>query len=216
MLKGDLLAESTDLIVVTVNYRTNIFGFPGGPGDAPQNLGLRDQRSAVEWVFDNIEGFGGDPEKIILAGQSAGGVSVDYWIYAYKDHPIVKGTFAFSGNALSFPANSRESAQNNFQKVVDAVNCSSSVDTISCMRDIDWKEMLDAAMVLPPGFSNSPLRPQPSFYPTIDEEIVYSDYLNRSESGDFARIVSSCSPLATISPSLADINHLARYIQQYT
>jgi carboxylesterase type B len=56
---------------VTVNYRLNIFGFPGAPGET-QNLGLRDQRAAVEWLRDNISGFGGDPEKITISGQSSG------------------------------------------------------------------------------------------------------------------------------------------------
>jgi cholinesterase len=41
------------------SYRVNIFGFPGAPGVADQNLGLLDQRLAVEWVRDNIAGFGG-------------------------------------------------------------------------------------------------------------------------------------------------------------
>ena len=55
-------------MVVTVNYRVGIFGFPGAPGLA-QNLGLRDQRCAVEWLRDNIERFGGDARKITIAGQ---------------------------------------------------------------------------------------------------------------------------------------------------
>jgi carboxylesterase type B len=41
------------------SYRVNIFGFPGAPGLADQNLGLLDQRLAVEWVRDNIAAFGG-------------------------------------------------------------------------------------------------------------------------------------------------------------
>lgn len=55
------------------SYRLNVFGFPGLPGMA-QNVGLLDQRLAVEWARDNIAAFGGDPTRITLFGQSAGGM----------------------------------------------------------------------------------------------------------------------------------------------
>ncbi|KAI9710999.1 MAG: hypothetical protein M1820_002437 [Bogoriella megaspora] len=87
---GQYLSDAEDVIVVTVNYRLNIFGFPNTP-HGPQNLGLRDQRLAVEWFRDNAASFGGDPKKLTIFGQSFGGVAVDYWSYAYKDDPIVAG-----------------------------------------------------------------------------------------------------------------------------
>lgn len=73
---GKYLADTEDVIVVTVNYRVGFFGLPGNP-DGRTNLGLLDQRLAVEWVRDNIAAFGGDPDRITLFGQSAGGSSVD-------------------------------------------------------------------------------------------------------------------------------------------
>lgn len=54
------------------SYRLNIFGFPGLPG-MEQNVGLLDQRLAIEWVHKNIAAFGGDPSRITIFGQSAGG-----------------------------------------------------------------------------------------------------------------------------------------------
>ncbi|CRK23594.1 hypothetical protein BN1723_013044 [Verticillium longisporum] len=144
---GKYFAEAEDVIVVTVNYRLNIFGFPGIPGQ-PQNLGLRDQRAAVEWIRDNIKRFGGDPTKITITGQSSGGVAVDYWTYAYRRDPIANGIIAPSGNAFSFPVNAPGVPQRNWETVVSAVGCSSAADVLACMRAADWQAIRTAAAAL--------------------------------------------------------------------
>jgi carboxylesterase type B len=62
-------------LLTGISYRLNVFGFPGAPGLEDYNLGLLDQRLAVEWLRDNIEKFGGDPKRMTLFGESAGGNS---------------------------------------------------------------------------------------------------------------------------------------------
>ena len=70
------------IVVVTVNYRVNAFGFLCHPEitaeapDAPANFGFLDQQCATRWVKRNIAAFGGDPDNITIGGQSAGGMSV--------------------------------------------------------------------------------------------------------------------------------------------
>jgi cholinesterase len=110
---GQYLANSENIVVVSANYRLNVFGFPGAPG-ADTNLGLRDQRLAVEWVQKNIDAFGGDPKKIVIAGQSSGGAAVDWWSYAYKQDPIVHGLMSTSGNVFSFPMNTAQKQKDNW------------------------------------------------------------------------------------------------------
>lgn len=183
------MAEAEDLIVVTVNYRINIFGFPGAPGEV-QNLGLRDQRMAVEWIRDNIANFGGSAEKIVLSGQSAGGVAVDYWSYAYTQDPIAHALIAQSGNAFSFPLNTPAVRDKNWNAVVDAVNCTSSSDLMACMRSRDWKAIKAAAAQVKAAPSSNVLRSIPPFYPTVDNNLVFSDYDSLTESGSFAKLVS--------------------------
>ncbi|TFB07518.1 Acetylcholinesterase [Trichoderma ghanense] len=184
---GKYFADAEDIVVVTVNYRLNIFGFPGAPGET-QNLGLRDQRAAVEWVRDNIKQFGGDPGKITISGQSAGGVAVDYWTYAYQEDPIVNGVIAHSGNVFSFPVNAAGVPEKNWNTVVAAVNCSSAGDVMACMRKADWQAIKAAAAGIKPTPSSSVLRSIPAFYPMPDEEVVFSDYLTLTSSGSFARV----------------------------
>lgn len=78
---GERLARR-GIVVVTVNYRINVFGFLAHPEisvqqpEAPANFGSLDQQAGLRWVVRNIAAFGGDPENITIAGQSAGGGSV--------------------------------------------------------------------------------------------------------------------------------------------
>src|SRR3954447_12116635 len=69
---GGRLAREGGVVVVTFNYRVGIEGFAQIEG-APANRGLLDQVAALQWVQDNIGAFGGDPGRVTLFGQSAGG-----------------------------------------------------------------------------------------------------------------------------------------------
>jgi len=70
------------MIVVSINYRLGMFGWLAGEG-VTANLGLHDQRVALEWVQQYISRFGGDPKRVTVAGESAGGSSIVHHITAY-------------------------------------------------------------------------------------------------------------------------------------
>ncbi len=82
LYNGEQLSQRGDVVVVTINYRLGALGFLNLCEFAPgcesvcANLGLRDQISALEWVRDNIDSFGGDPDCVTLFGESAGAMSV--------------------------------------------------------------------------------------------------------------------------------------------
>ncbi len=93
---GESLAEK-GIVTVTVNYRLGIFGFfshpeltAESPDHASGNYGLLDQNAALLWVKKNIAAFGGDPDKITIAGESAGSISVS----AHMASPLSKGLIA--------------------------------------------------------------------------------------------------------------------------
>lgn len=72
---GARLAARGDVVVVAPNYRLGAFGWLAAPG-AGANVGLLDQELALDWVVRHIEALGGDPQRVTLMGQSAGGMSV--------------------------------------------------------------------------------------------------------------------------------------------
>jgi para-nitrobenzyl esterase len=92
---GEALAEQ-GIVVVTFNYRLGLFGFFAHPElskesghNASGNYGFLDQIVALQWVHDNIQAFGGDPNQVTLAGQSAGAWSINYLMAS----PLTKGLY---------------------------------------------------------------------------------------------------------------------------
>lgn len=130
------LAKSRDLpfIFVTVNYRAAGFGFLGGKeilADGAANLGLLDQRLALEWVADNIASFGGNPDKVTLWGESSGAMSVlsHMVMYGgnakYNDKSLFHGAILNSGSAIPVDAVDSAKAQRIYDAVVEKAGCTS-------------------------------------------------------------------------------------------
>ncbi|KAK5013810.1 hypothetical protein LTR39_003470, partial [Cryomyces antarcticus] len=187
---GQYLADNEDVVIVTFNYRVGIFGFPGSPATT-QNVGLLDQRLAVEWVHNNIAGFGGDPDRITIFGQSAGGVSVDYYSFAWTADPIVHGLISHSGTALSMTPNSPEMSALYFHNVSVTLGCGGVSDSqaLECVRTKDFRDVLKAALLV--LYAPSKALPQPVFHPTVDNKTVFADYASLAAAGKFAKLVSA-------------------------
>ena len=198
--QGQYLVDAEEIIFVSINYRLNIFGFSGAPG-VDANPGLQDQRMAVEWVRDNIAGFGGDPERITIMGQSAGGSTVDYYSYAYANDPIVAGLISMSGTALSFVPNTPDFSQQSFLTAAKSIGCIGTNDeVVTCMRSADFRKVLNSTANVKPLPTKALF--QPVFHPTVDNKTVftYQDYKTKGQAGEFAHVVSVTQALFTHIP----------------
>jgi para-nitrobenzyl esterase len=95
------MADRGDIVVVTINYRLGALGFLAHPALGPAgdvgNYGLADQQAALRWVRDNIAAFGGDPDKVTIAGESAGGMSVCDHLVAPGSADLFSGAIIQSG-----------------------------------------------------------------------------------------------------------------------
>lgn len=167
------------------SYRLGIFGFPNAAGLplTEQNLGLLDQRLGIEWVRDNIAKFGGDPNRIILWGQSAGAISADDYNFAYPNDPIISGLILNSGTSL-LPLANADNKQTNFTSVAKDLGCGNrSVETeVECMRNVKSstiiKYLKDGADT---GTSTV------VFSPIVDNRTRFSNYTARVLEGNYTR-----------------------------
>jgi para-nitrobenzyl esterase len=104
---GETMAKK-GIVVVTCNYRLNVFGFLAHPDltaessyKASGNYGLLDQVAAMKWVQKNIAAFGGDPKKVTIAGESAGSISVSYQMASPLGRNLIAGAIGESGAGIN-------------------------------------------------------------------------------------------------------------------
>ncbi|PYI11536.1 catalytic protein [Aspergillus sclerotiicarbonarius CBS 121057] len=95
---ADSIKTGQPIIFVLINYRLNIFSFGDGQ---ERNLAVKDQKLGIEWVRKNISAFGGDPDNITLAGESAGAVYVH--AHLITGTPVKRAVLASGSLYLSSP-----------------------------------------------------------------------------------------------------------------
>ncbi len=103
---GEAMAKK-DILYVSINYRVGVFGFLAHPelsNESAQktsgNYALLDMIAALHWVHDNIEAFGGDPNQVTIAGQSAGAFAVNFLSASPLTKGLIKGAIAESGGSI--------------------------------------------------------------------------------------------------------------------
>lgn len=132
------------VIGISINYRMAAFGFISSEevnAEGVQNLGLRDQRLALQWVNKHISSFGGDSAKVTIWGESAGAYSVGDHINAYdgENHGLFRAAILESGGAIGAPLNGTDWYQGMYKNLTASVGCANSTNTLQCLRDVPFE-----------------------------------------------------------------------------
>jgi para-nitrobenzyl esterase len=177
---GTRLATEGDVIVVTINYRVNVFGFLGhlaldAEGHAAVNYGLMDQQAALRWVQRNIRAFGGNPDNVTIFGESAGGSSVLFQLAS----PAAAGLFhrAIAHSPAFVPAQATlTDAEARGHQFAEALGCSDQ--SAGCLRSRSVKDIIAKA---PAFVAGGPVR-------AVDGTIVAQNMGTAFTSGQFNRV----------------------------
>lgn len=189
---GAALAASTGAIIVAPNYRLGPFGFLrhtalAGEDSAAGNYGLLDQRAALTWVHDQIAAFGGDPNNVTIAGQSAGGHSVALHLVSPGSAGLFHRAIMQSGFA-SVRWRTAANARLQGDDFAAALGCT-SVDpatVVACLRSTSTSAVL---LARPPALFEQVLETGRSQWtPIVDGLEVPDQPRALFEQGSFARV----------------------------
>lgn len=143
---GRNLAAKQDVVVVTINHRLNVHGFCDLSAYGPQyansgNVGMLDCVKALEWVRDNIENFGGDPDRVLIYGESGGGRKTSMMMGFKPAQGLYHRAIVQSGSMLRLET--KEKAQKKAALLLKALNI--SPDNIEAIHDVSVDDLRAAS-----------------------------------------------------------------------
>ncbi|WP_085523712.1 carboxylesterase/lipase family protein [Tuberibacillus sp. Marseille-P3662] len=148
---GISFASLGDVVVVTINYRLGILGFlhlddvDGEKYASSGNCGLLDQVAALKWIQDNIEAFGGDPNRVTIFGESAGAMSIGVLMAMPSAQGLFNQAILQSGAASNVLTRTTATQMANI--VLNAVEVAS--DDLAKLEQMPVDQLLEAASDLP-------------------------------------------------------------------
>uniref|UniRef100_A0A8C5YNM1 Carboxylic ester hydrolase n=1 Tax=Marmota marmota marmota TaxID=9994 RepID=A0A8C5YNM1_MARMA len=172
MCDGSILAAIENVLVVTIQYCLGVLGFfSTGDQHATGNWGYLDQVAALRWVQQNITHFGGNPDKVTIFGQSAGGTSVSSLVVSPMSQGLFHGAIMQSGVAL-LPGLITSSSKDVSTMVANLSACGQveSEALVSCLRGKSEQEML----AITKTFTVIPAVVDGAFLPRHPQELLAS------------------------------------------
>jgi para-nitrobenzyl esterase len=198
---GERLSGREQVVVVSLNYRLGIFGFFAHPALSAEsangvsgNYGLLDQNAALRWVRHNIAAFGGDPRRVTIFGQSAGGQSV----IAHLVSPLDRGLFAraisesprYQDEGVGIWSTltlSQQEAEG--RSICRHLGIAEGPGTLAALRAVPADRLATATA---PATGPLPLLfvqpPRPSFQPVVDGHVLPDEPWRMLRRGDWARV----------------------------
>ena len=146
------------------------------------NFGLKDQVMALNWIRENIEAFGGDPDYVTLFGESAGGGSIGYHILMEQSRYLFRRAVLQSGSPTAhWGALTRQEITKRSNILFDNINCSDDGALLDCLRKKDVQEILDNDWVTT-GFLDFP------WAPYVDGEFIKDFPTKLLEAGEYNQV----------------------------
>ncbi|SHH81751.1 carboxylesterase/lipase family protein [Streptomyces sp. 3214.6] len=156
------------VVLVSVNYRLGVEGYGLFP-DAPANRGLRDQLAALAWVHRSIRAFGGDPDRVTLAGQSAGAISAGALIAAPQAQGLFHRAVLQSGPPEAFE---RDKVRRMVRRMAARLKVPATAEAFAAVdRDLLLRTQAEV------GRLSSPVLGGPAFGIVVDGDLVPRDPL---------------------------------------
>ena len=179
---GAQMARRHDVVSVTVNHRLNILGFLdlsefGGPAYADSvNVGMTDLVAALRWVRDNIANFGGDPDCVMIYGQSGGGSKVTTLMGMPSAQGLIHRASAQSGGGGNPPSGEQS------KELASRIIAELGVKDMAALQKMDWAKLNEignavVAKVNPPMGAAPPFgapgaKPRVGWGPTVDGRLI--------------------------------------------
>ena len=137
------------IIAVEMNYRLNMYGFLQTPqllAEGSSNAGLLDQRMALQWIQENIRAFGGDPDRVVIWGESAGAQSIGYHLFSFggrNDH-LYRGAIMESGGPTGTSVQDITYYASPVENLTRTVGCWDASDQLACLRGVSQETLFNA------------------------------------------------------------------------
>ena len=186
---GLVLASNMSIVTVSFTYRVGMFGFLASSEvqkNGSLNNGYLDQHQLLQWVHEEIAQFGGDPNHVVLGGQSAGAGSVANHLTAYGgvDQHLFQGAIMQSQSMP--PVRNVSQQQFQYDSLVKKVGCNGTTDTLECLRGLSYEELLaHGGPISYPGNDHPPVY---AYNPVVDGKFITDVPLSLFGNGQFVRV----------------------------
>lgn len=183
---GEAMAER-GAVYVNFNYRVGALGFMAHPeltaeqGGTSGNYGIMDQTAALQWIRDNIAQFGGDPDKVLIMGQSAGARSVAAQIFA----PAARGLFRAGVMSSGCSYRSTMATLGEAEQIGLRFQEALGVGDLDSMRDVPADRILAAQSENQLGMAVNGVRING---PIVDGVVLPAQFGDLLDSGDYAKV----------------------------
>ena len=181
--EGAQMARHHDVVQVSVNHRLNILGFfdvseiGGSAYEDSANVGMTDLVAALRWVHENIENFGGDPDRVMIYGQSGGGSKVTTLMGMPSAAGLIHRASAQSGGGGNIPTKEQ---QTEVARLI-MKDLGLAPNDIASLQKMDWTRLVEAgntavAKINPPGppmmGPGAPGKPRVGWSPCVDGKVI--------------------------------------------